>query len=268
MPREIYTHSHHKVVVDSHGSRTAEEAAAFVRHLIRPDMHILDAGCGPGSISCGLAEWVADGEVTGIDSAAAMVEHARSRAADRGLDNVAFEQGDVYTLRFAAGSFDVVYAHQLLQHLAEPVEALREFMRVLKPGGVVAVRDADYGTMTHFPHEAGIDRFFEIYSQVARANGGEPNAGRRLLSWVKTAGFNDAEMTTSSWTYATPARRAHWADLWSGRTGVSRYVERVEELGVSDRVELGELGTLFQEWASNPDAVFAFLHGEVVARVS
>jgi SAM-dependent methyltransferase len=267
MPREIYTHSHHKVVVDSHSSRTAEEAAAFVRRLIRPDMRILDAGCGPGSITTGLARWVPDGEVTGIDSAAAIVEHARSRAADRGVDNVAFEQGDVYTLRFPAGSFDVVYAHQLLQHLAEPVEALREFMRVLKPGGVVAVRDADYGTMTHFPHEAGIDRFFEIYSQVARANGGEPDAGRRLLSWVKTAGFGDAEMTTSSWTYATPESRAHWADLWSERTGVSKYIERVEELGVSDREELGELGLLFQNWALNPDAVFAFLHGEVVARV-
>ena len=229
-------------------------------------MRILDAGCGPGSITCGLAEWVPEGEVIGIDSAESIVEHARTRAVDLGFNNVAFEQADVYTLRFAAGSFDVVYAHQLLQHLAEPVEALREFMRVLKPGGVVAVRDADYGTMTHFPHEVGIDRFFEIYSQLARANGGEPDAGRRLLSWVRSAGFREADMTTSSWTYATPASRAHWAELWSGRTGVSKYVERVEELGVSDREELAELGTLFQEWASNPEAVFAFLHGEVVAR--
>ena len=267
MPREIYTHSYHQVVVNAHGSRTAGEAAAFVRHMINPDMRILDAGCGPGSISCGLAEWVPEGEVIGIDLAESIVEHARGRAVDEGVDNVAFEQGDVYHLRFAAGSFDVVYAHQLLQHLAEPVEALREFMRVLKPGGVVAVRDADYGTMTHFPHQAGIDRFFEIYSQVARANGGEPNAGRRLLSWVRSAGFRGAEMTTSSWTYATPASRADWADLWSGRTGVSKYIERVEELGVSDRVELAELGTLFQDWASTPDAVFMFLHGEVVARV-
>ena len=266
MRREIYTHSHHKVVVDSHGSRTADEAAAFVRHLITPDMRILDAGSGPGSITCGLAEWVPQGEVIGIDSAESIVAHARRRAMDLGVDNVAFEVGDGYELRFSAGSFDVVYAHQLLQHLAEPVEALREFKRLLKPGGVVAVRDADYGTMTHFPHEVGIDRFFEIYAQVARANGGEPDAGRRLLSWVQSAGFSDAEMTTSSWTYATPASRAHWAELWSGRTGVSKYVERVEELGVSDREELANLGTVFQEWASKPDAVFAFLHGEVVAR--
>lgn len=267
MPREIYTHSHHKVVVDAHGSRTAEEAAAFVRHLIRPGMRILDAGCGPGSITIGLARWVPEGEVLGIDSDESIVEHARSRAVEESVDNVAFELGDVYDLRFAAGSFDVVYAHQLLQHLAEPVETLREFRRVLKPGGVVAVRDADYGTMTHFPHEAGINRFFEIYSQVARANGGEPDAGRRLLSWVRTASFRDAEMTTSSWTYATEDGRTHWANLWAGRTGVSKYVERVEALGVSDREELGELGTLFQDWALNPDAVFAFLHGEVVARV-
>jgi ubiquinone/menaquinone biosynthesis C-methylase UbiE len=267
MPREVYTHSYHQVVIDAHGSRTAEEAAAFVRQFIQPDMRILDAGCGPGSITCGLAEWVPDGEVIGVDSAATVLDVARERATENRLVNISFEQANVYRLGFSEGSFDVVYAHQLLQHLGKPVEALQEFRRVLKPGGVVAVRDADYGTMTHFPHEAGIDRFFAIYSQVARANGGEPDAGRRLLSWVRTAGFRDAKMTTSSWTYATEDNRSHWANLWAVRTGVSKYVERVEELGVSDREELGELGTRFQDWALNPDAVFAFLHGEVVARV-
>ena len=267
MPREIYTHSHHEVVLDAHGSRTAQEAAAFVRHLIRPDMRILDAGCGPGSISCGLAEWVSEGSVVGIDAASSVIEHARARSARNNVVNIAFEQGDVYELRYPAESFDVVYAHQLLQHLRSPVGALLEFKRVLRPGGVVAVRDADYGTMTHHPHEPGIDRFFQIYAQVARANGGEPDAGRRLLSWVSEAGLSDPVFTTSSWTYATAESRSHWADLWAGRTTVSKYVERVEELGVSDRKELRELGRLFQDWALGPDAVFVFLHGEVVAQV-
>jgi ubiquinone/menaquinone biosynthesis C-methylase UbiE len=266
MPREIYTHSHHRVVVDAHSRRTAEEAAAFVRHLIRPDMRVLDAGCGPGSITCGLARWAPEGEVVGIDSEASVLEHATARVEEESVTNVSFLQGDVYDLDFADASFDVVFTHQLLQHLGRPVEALREFRRVLTPGGILAVRDADYGTMTHYPPEPKIDRFFQIYAQVARANRGEPDAGRRLLSWVREAGFAAPTFTTSSWAFSTPEDRAWWADLWSGRTGVTKYVQRVEELGVSSRQELVDLGAAFQAWAAIPDGVFAFIHGEVVAR--
>lgn len=266
MPREIYTHSYHQVVIEAHGSRTAEEAAAFVKPFIRPDMRILDAGCGPGSITCGLAAWVTDGEVIGVDAASTVLDSARVRAAENRVVNVSFEQADVYRLGFPAESFDVVYAHQLLQHLSKPVEALQEFRRLLKPGGVVAVRDADYGTMTHHPHERHLDRFFDIYARIARANGGEPNAGRRLLSWVSDAGLVDAEYSTSTWTYATEDGRSRWANLWAGRTAVSKYVERAEELGISDRAELAELGRAFLDWAEQPLATFAFMHGEVVAR--
>ena len=266
MPNETYTHSHDKVVVDAHSRRTAEEAAAFVRDQMRPDMRVLDAGCGPGSITCGLAGWVPDGQVIGIDAEPAVLDHARRRAREQGLTNVSFEPSDVYELGFADASFDVVYAHQLLQHLGRPVEALQEFQRVLKPGGIVAVRDADYGTMTHFPLEPDIDRFFEIYARVARANGGEPDAGRRLLAWVQGAGFASPVYSTASWAFSTPAERTWWADLWAGRTGVEKYTRRVEELGVSTSQELAHLSRAFQAWADRPDAVFAVLHGEVVAR--
>ncbi|MDF1594632.1 MAG: methyltransferase domain-containing protein [Acidimicrobiia bacterium] len=266
MPHEVYTHSHDQVVVDAHGRRTAEEAADFVRPYIRPQMRILDAGCGPGSITCGLARWVPDGEVVGIDAAASVLEHGRSRANTEGVDNVSFQLGDAYDLAFPDGSFDVVYAHQLLQHLGRPVDALGEFLRVLKPGGHVAVRDADYGTMTHHPVDARVVRLFEIYGQVARCNRGEPDAGRRLLSWVQAAGFSSPVYTTSSWQFATQEGRTWWADLWAGRTGVTKYVERVEELGLSTAEELAELGTGFQDWATNPGGVFIFINGEVVAR--
>lgn len=268
MAREIYTHSHDQVVLDAHGSRTAEEAAAFVKHLLRPEMRILDAGCGPGSITCGLGRWVPDGEVVGVDSSATVLEHARSRAAADDLPNVTFEQADVYGLSHGAGSFDVVFAHQLLQHLGNPVLVLQEFRRVLRPGGVVAVRDADYGTMTFFPHDPDIDRFFEIYALVARANGGEPDAGRRLLAWVQRAGFTNPTYTTSSWSYSTPEERKRWANLWTDRTSVSKYVDRVEELGVASEPEVRSLGAALQVWAAEPDATFSVLHGEVVARTN
>lgn len=263
---ERYTHSHSRVVVEAHGRRTAEEAAAFVRPWIRSDMRILDVGCGPGSITAGLARWVPEGEVVGVDAAADVLEHARERAEKQGVPNVRFEEADAYELPYPDGSFDIVYAHQLLQHLGSPVDALREFRRVLKSGGAVAVRDADYGTMIHWPHSPEIDRFFDVYAQVARANGGEPDAGRRLLEWVAEAGLGEPVYTTSSWTFATPEDRKWWADLWAGRTVVSSYADRVEELGISDREELEALGDEFLRWAEGPSATFSFIHGEVVAR--
>ncbi len=266
MPHEIYTHSHDRVVVDAHSRRIADEAAAFVRHLVRPDMLILDVGCGPGSITCDLARWVPDGRVIGVDAEATVLISARRRAETEGPTNIAFQTADAYALDFEDESFDLVYAHQLLQHLGRPIEALEEFRRVLKPDGLVAVRDADYGTMTHYPHERDIDRFFEINATVARRNGGEPDAGRRLPSWLREAGFNDPVYTSSSWAFSTLEERKWWADLWAGRTGVSTYVRRVEELGVSTNAELTDLSATFRAWAERPDAVFAFLHGEAVAQ--
>ena len=266
MPHEIYTHSHDQVVVDAHSRRTADEAAAFARHLVRPDMDILDVGCGPGSITCDLARWVPDGHVIGVDVEATVLDAARRQAESAGLTNIAFRAADAYALDFEDESFDLVYAHQLLQHLGRPVEALQEFRRVLKSDGLVAVRDADYGTMTHYPNEPDIDRFFEIYAQVARRNGGEPDAGRRLLSWIREAGFRNPVYTSSSWAFSTLEERKWWADLWAGRTGIAKYVRRVEELGVSTRAELTDLSATFLAWAERPDAVFAFLHGEVVAK--
>ena len=158
--------------------RTAEIDAAFLLPHIKKGMRILDTGCGPETITVGLAGYAEPGEVIGIDQADEIVDHARAYARDKGVANVRFETASIYDLPFQDADFDIAYAHQLLQHLAAPVAALREISRILRPGAILAVRDADYGTMTHHPHDPLLDRWFEIYHQVARANGGEPDAGR------------------------------------------------------------------------------------------
>jgi len=95
--------------------------------------------CGKcGELFNGVAALVAPGEVVGVVGRNGQVDIARRRAGERGLANVRFEVGSIYALPFPDGSFDVAYAHTVLQHVREPLRALREMRRVLKPGGLVA----------------------------------------------------------------------------------------------------------------------------------
>ncbi|NNL71565.1 MAG: methyltransferase domain-containing protein [Acidimicrobiia bacterium] len=252
---EVYTHTHQPVVLASHGARTAEEAAAFLLNHLTPGMRVLDLGCGPGSITIGLARYVAPALVVGVDNSEPALAKARRRADEESVANIRFERADVYDLPFEDDSFDVVYAHQLLQHLADPVQALREANRVLVSGGYVAVRDADYGTMTYHPPQPGLDAWLADYHDLARSNGGEPDAGRRLMEWVRAAGFTDIHPTASTWLYATPEARAEWAELWAKRR-------------LGDRPVSAETAEAFQNWAAAPDGWFAFINGEVLARSS
>src|SRR6478672_2780569 len=121
---ETYTHGHAPATLRQHAQRTADEAAAFLLPHLRPDMRLLDVGCGPGSITRGLAERLPAGEVVGLDLSRETLEAARRDATARGLANLRYEEGSVYQLPFPDASFDVVYAHQVLQHLRERGAAL------------------------------------------------------------------------------------------------------------------------------------------------
>ena len=244
------------IVLDSYAGRTAENSAAFLLSHLKPGMRVLDLGCGPGSITIGLARYVAPAEVIGIDLVDEALAAARRLAGDESVGNVRFEQADLYELPYDDGSFDVVYGHQVLQHLTDPSAALMEAKRVLGPGGYIAVRDADYGTMTHHPHDPLLDDWLAEYHDAARSKGGEPDAGRRLMEWVRAAGFEHIHPTASTWLYATPETRAAWAELWSARRFGS-------EASDSRRTAVADA---FQRWAQHPDAWFAFIHGEVLAR--
>jgi len=260
-----YTHGHHESVLRSHRWRTAANSAAYLLPFLEPGMSLLDVGCGPGTITADLARRVAPGPVLGIDREEAPLTEAR--AAAQGLANARFARGDIYALHVAPGSYDVVHAHQVLQHLVDPVAALIELRLVCRPGGLVAARDGDYATMTWFPCDPLLDRWQELYQRVARANGGEPDAGRRLVGWARAAGFADVHASASSWCFATPDARTWWADLWADRVTQSRFAEQALGEGFARRVELEEIAAAFRRWAADPDAWFAMLHGEVLCAV-
>ena len=135
-------------------SRTAEVCCAFFREHVRRDSRILDCGCGPGSVTVGLAQWAPDGETVGIDLGAEQLEGARALASNLGVENVSFRQGDIFDLPFEDNSFDVVFSHAVLLHLADPERALVEIRRVLRPGGLVAVRDIINASIIVWPERA------------------------------------------------------------------------------------------------------------------
>src|SRR5665213_3757264 len=201
--KNVYTHGHHESVLRSHTWRTAENSAAYLLPHVVAGMDLLDVGCGPGTITIDLAKRVAPGRVIGVDASESVLEGAARTAEEASCTNVAFQTGDIAQLPFEDGSFHIVHAHQVLQHLTDPVAALEEMRRVCRPGGIVAARDADYAAMTWFPEALLLIRALDLYRQTARMNGAEPDAGRRLLRWANQAGFDD--ITPVSYTHL----RAH-----------------------------------------------------------
>lgn len=265
---DVYLHGHHDSVLRSHRWRTAANSAAHLLPHLRPGMSLLDVGCGPGTVTVDLARAVAPGRVVGVDAAGGILDEARTHAAEAGVGNVAFEVGDVYALPFPGASFEVVHAHQLLQHLTDPVAALAEMRRVTRPGGLVSVRDSDYGGFTWYPQSPGLDEWRVLYREVAAALGAQADAGRRLSSWVRSAGFapNGTTVGAGTWCYATPEERAWWAGLWAERCVSSDFARQAIAHGLADEVALEQLAEAWREWGAAPDGWFVVLHGEVLAR--
>jgi len=266
--RDTYTHGHADSVLRSHRWRTATNSAAYLLPHLQPGLDLLDVGCGPGTLTCDLADRVGPGAVVGLDSSAEVVAAATAEAAERGTANVTFDTGDVYALPLAEDTFDVVHAHQVLQHLTEPVAALAEMRRVVRPGGVVAVRDSDYAAMTWAPAEPRLDRWLALYHRVTERNGAEADAGRYLYGWARQAGFAEVEVGSSTWTFATAEDRAWWGSLWADRVegADSALARQAVEYGLATTEELTDLAAGWRTWAEADDGVFAVLHFDVLAR--
>ncbi len=181
-PREQVTHGHDKAVTRVMGHRTAATHAAFFTPHLRSGMRLLDCGCGPGSITLDLAQLVAPGGVVGVDLAENQLEQARAAAAEHGVTNARFESANAYALPFPDDSFDAVFSHAVVEHLREPRAALQEMRRVLKPGGVLGLRDADRAGEIFWPPDPTLLKFHDVWSRLGQHNGGDPFFGRRLRS--------------------------------------------------------------------------------------
>ncbi len=260
----VYTHGHHESVLRSHRWRTAENSAGYLLPHLTSGARLLDVGCGPGTITADLAGRVA--RVTALEVTADALDLARAEITRRGGTNVDFAVGDVHALDFPDDTFDVVHAHQVLQHLGDPVAALREMRRVTRPGGIVAVRDGDYAAFTWWPEVPALDEWLDLYERVARGNGGEPDAGRRLLSWAHAAGFTDVAPSASAWCYATPVDRAWWGGMWADRVLKSDMARSALERDEATAEDLQRISDGWRQWAADPDGWLIVPNGELICR--
>lgn len=202
--RESYTPGYSDGATALMARRTLASHGAFLWPYLRPGTDVLDIGCGPGSITLGIAAAVAPGAVIGVDRETAQLEVARLAADALGVSNATFEQGSVYELPYVDPSFDLVVGHALFEHLRAPAEALAEIRRVLRPDGHVALRSPDWGGFVIGPTGDDVDEAIAAYRSLQQRNGGDVFVGRKLGSLLRAAGFQGVTVTASYEIYADP----------------------------------------------------------------
>ena len=245
--------------------RTPSADAAFLLPHLRADMRLLDLGCGPGSITVGLAEVLAGGHVSGIDLQPSQIDKARALAAQRGVTNVELAVADIYCLPFADASFDVAFANGVLMHLSEPVRALSEVRRVLRPNGIVAVRDPDAGTSAWTPTTPLREEWRAIAVRVRQHNGGDPFVGREHRRLLLEAGFARSRATASvSCAGSVDETRQHCAFLKAQLIGLSR---TALAQGWMEAATVDAVAAEIDAWSERPDAFSAIVWCEAVGWV-
>lgn len=251
-PREQYASgSYHNQVMHQ---RTAESHAAFFLTHLRPGMRLLDCGCGPGSITVGLAEVVAPADVVGIDLGQADIEKATDLALERNVPNARFQVASVYEIPFENETFDAVFAQGLLEHLAEPAKALIEMRRVLKPGGIIGVRSPDYGGHIYSPQDALIDESLALIERVVIDRGGSRRLGRHFRAMLREAGFANVEGSASYECNGTPESTRREGEAMAAIFSETGFRQQITEMGWADEARLNEMASAWLSWGEQPDA--------------
>ena len=244
----------------AHARRTAAVNAKFFLPHLKPGMSLLDAGCGPGSITIGLAETIAPGEAIGIDISDDALETARSMATERGCANVRFDVADIYALPFEDNTFDAAFSHCVMQHLEEPHRAIIELHRVLKPGGVFGVSDVDFDASVVAPEDDVLRRSWALMAKTRQ----NAYIGKHLRALLAGAGFVRTEAALQAGSAVTDdAVKVHGE--WSARYfEAPAFIAQAEAEGWSDARELRDMAAAWRAWARVPGAFVAQVGGWAV----
>jgi ubiquinone/menaquinone biosynthesis C-methylase UbiE len=265
---EVYTHGYGPIHREFLSQRAATREATFLLPYLQPGMQLIDCGCGQEAISVGLAHVVAPGEVLGIDIEPSQVEAAMAWAAECGVTNARFVVGSVYNLPALDASSDGVFANTVLEHLRDPHRVLREFRRVLKPGGVVGVRDPDFATLTIEPSTPLMREAWALYLRVQEYNGASSYYSRHLRQLLLEAGFSRSVASASAYSCGTREETQAVFELaWRPWFREPTFVHTAFGLGWATQDQLEAMLAEMQAWARRPDTFMALMFCEAVGWV-
>jgi len=245
-----------KTVTDLYGERNAKISAVYLLPHIKPASHILDVGCGPGTITADFAQIAKNGKVIGVDNSAGIIEQASTSFPPSTHPNLKFTVGNALKLDFPDNTFDIVHAHQLLLHvpLPGPVTALKEFLRVLKPDGLVAIREASTSKVLSLkPDIPAIREYWARAVPVMQKLGGNIDAGDRLEEWAKEAGFNKVEVDKGSINNPTHSGRMKGSSA-----------DQMVAFGMCTKEELESWRKGWEEWEAADESEFVMETGEML----
>lgn len=242
--------------------RRVSDEARFLAPLLEKGMCVVDVGCGPGSITLGIAERVAPGWVLGVDTSQDQLATARQLSRDSNIENIRFHIGDATALPICEGVVDVVFAHGLIEHLEAPAIVIEEFSRVLKTGGLVALRSPDWGTTILEPTSPKLLASIDLRNRWQRHNQGEPQAGRKLKGLLHAAGFSDITVRAESMN----EEPAEFRDYMYRILRDPELDTLSKRYGWSSSTELSDMRSAWETWSTYPDAFVSSFWCHAIAR--
>lgn len=262
--REKYLGGYGKEVLAVLSKRRAgKEGAFFIPHL-RKGMSVLDCGCGPGTMTVDFAEIVSPGEVAGIDIEDSQFALGRKWAEERKLTNVSFIKGSIYELDFPDETFNAVFVHAVLYHLKDPLDALKDIYRVLKPGGFVGLRDYDEKGNIFYPSTPVLEKWMEISHKLIVLSGGNPAFGRTHRALLHQTGFKNIETSASFDYFKTLEEIRKLIKNREESLQRSEILDIAVKQGWLREEEKQELFQGIKGWSSHPDLFFARARCEAV----
>lgn len=263
--KEAYMHEYDGALTERIiAGRTADIHGAFFLPYLSAGMELLDCGCGPGTITAGLAHAAFPGNVTGVDLERGQLELARANALKLGVTNVRFECCDVYELPYQESRFDAVFSHAMLEHMHDPLAVLKEMRRVLKPGGLVGIRSIDLAATLISPAEPALTKAFDIWLKYRQHCGGDPFMGRRLRALLREAGFDKTVGTASSETWGTPELTRSMMSVLTDELTGPKIAETATQMGWASQAQMDKAVSALNEWGGHADAFMAIVWCEAV----
>lgn len=246
--------------------RNAARNAGHLLPRLKPGLRILDFGCGPGTISMGLADAVAPGELHGIDIEETQIEMARAAASAGEHGNTVFRTGDATDLPYEDDFFDAAHCHAVLMHIPDTAAALAEVKRVLKPGGIISAREMIGDSMFFEPDDEDIGGALGVFKKLIAANGGHPQMGKELKGVLHEAGFSDVEVSASFEAFGSAEELAFFHGFSIGWFFTPEIIGAATKYGLATEEQFDRWRAMIDEWRESPGAMATIAWGEAIAR--